>query len=89
MDTGSISGTVSVDGQPVADAVVMITGASPTHHDLAALTGSDGRYRLEDLTPGNYTILVNVEGITPQTRPVEVQPGQEAVLNVALSARET
>jgi hypothetical protein len=60
---------------------VLITGDSPSHRDLAALTDLQGGYRFDGLTPGSYTLLVNAEGRAQQTGQVSVAAGQIAELN--------
>lgn len=84
--TGSIVGRVVIDlGQPLADAVVMITGDSPSHKDIAALTGDEGKYRFDDLIPGHYTISVNAEGYAAQTGHILVEAGAISQLNFKLT----
>src|SRR5262245_4285628 len=69
--TASIAGTVTDRrGNPVAGAAVMITGDSPSHRDVAAVTDGQGRYRFAGLTPGHYTLLVNAAGSGPEQRSV-------------------
>lgn len=83
---GRVIGRVSLStGQPIADAVVMITGDSPTHPDIAALTNLAGEYRFEALAPGRYTILVNAEEHALRTQHVQVEAGKTARLDFALA----
>jgi hypothetical protein len=82
MNTGQITGRVTAAaGHPIADAVVLITGDSPSHRDLAALTDPQGGYRFDGLSPGLYTLLVNAEGRAQQTGQIFVTAGQVAELN--------
>jgi protocatechuate 3,4-dioxygenase beta subunit len=82
MNTGEISGKVTdAEGRPVSGAVVLITGDSPSHLDIAALSDSAGRYRFDGLTPGRYTLLVNAQGSRSLTRQVSVSTNQVAELN--------
>lgn len=46
-------------GTPQANVNVMITGGSPEHHDIAIVTGDDGRFRFSGLQAGVYTVLAN------------------------------
>jgi len=86
MENGSVTGHVrSTDGTPVAEANVLITGRSPTHRDLAAVTDDCGCYTLDDLVPGIYDITVYAEGFAEDTRHVSVCAGQAARLNFLLS----
>lgn len=82
---GTIRGRV-IDGQgrPVVEAVVMIVGDSPSHLDIAALTGEAGEYSYTGLWPGRYTLLVNAPAFSPQQDSVEVTAGQESRLDLML-----
>ncbi|NCF67610.1 MAG: hypothetical protein GWP61_16725 [Chloroflexi bacterium] len=84
-DRGVIRGRV-VDGQgrPVEEAVVLITGDSPRHPDIAALTGVRGEYSFIDLLPGNYTLLVNVADYEAQKGTVEVFAGDTGRLDFVI-----
>jgi hypothetical protein len=84
--TGTILGRVTtVDGEPVVDAAVMIGGTSPSHFDIAALTNEQGEYRFADLVPGDYTLVVNVEGYPLQSVRVEVEAGRVATASTRIS----
>lgn len=63
----------------------MITGDSPPHHDIGALTNDRGEYALDELPPGEYTILVNPEDGLPQRRQVQVDTNEVARLDFSLS----
>lgn len=65
-------------------AVVLITGDSPSHHDLAALTDGAGHYRFSGLRPGRYTLLVNAPGFSSQKGSIDVHARKEAFLNFEL-----
>jgi hypothetical protein len=81
----TITGVVRTpEGKAVPSATVMITGDSPSHPDIAAITDTSGRYRLTGLTPGTYTLQVNVTGWTAQQARVEALPGVEAQLDFVL-----
>jgi|GEM_PF-1229837 len=78
----SIAGQVrTAGGAPIADAVVMITGSSPPHPDIAALTDEQGRYRFDGLIAGRYTLQVNATGYVPRTGEVQARPGEVARLD--------
>ena len=76
---GSVEGTVVDDagGAPLAAAVVTLeeTGASAT-------TGPDGRFAIEDVPPGVYTLSVILEGFAPLVTPVTVTPGAPSLLDL-------
>lgn len=67
LENGSIAGTITdISGAPVVDAAVLIVGDdSPAHPDVAVLTDSDGRYQLDHLGKGNYTVMVYAQGRQP------------------------
>lgn len=82
---GAIAGqVVSAQGQPLSNAVIMITGDSPAHRDIAALTDASGQYRFDDLVPGHYTLLVNAEGYAAQTGQIQVEAGHVSNLGFTL-----
>ena len=84
-EQGEIQGTVQDgQGQPIAEAAVMITGDSPTHPDIAALTNQKGEYRFTSLLPGRYTLLVNALDREPKQDTVEVMAGAVARLDFVL-----
>ena len=79
---GSIEGRVTTtDNKAVEDAYVTISGQSPEHHDIAAVTNDNGEYVLDDLSPGNYEVLANAEGYSPQTKSTKVHNDQVTTLN--------
>jgi len=66
LENGSICGTITdIAGAPVVDAAVLIVGDSPAHPDVAVLTDSDGRYQLDHVGEGDYTVMVYAQGRQP------------------------
>jgi hypothetical protein len=59
---GSISGTVTADlsGQPLAEASVLVEGTQ-----ASATTDAAGRFRLDGIAPGQYSLLVSCSGHLP------------------------
>lgn len=59
MQHGSMNGRVvrAGTGEPVADATVTIVVAAGPVPDIAPLTDEDGRFRLDGLPPGDWTLL--------------------------------
>jgi len=85
-DKGSITGRVTTSqGEPVANATVLITGASPSHKDIAALTNEQGEYNFDDLIPGDYTIMVNAEVYGTRTQQTHLEAGQVTRLDFSLT----
>jgi hypothetical protein len=87
-ESGKIAGAVSTSyGDPVVDAVVMITGDSPSHSDIAALTNDEGRYSFIDLRPGQYTLMVNAENWASRTDMILVESGTVSRLDFTLTTK--
>ncbi|WP_375481659.1 carboxypeptidase regulatory-like domain-containing protein [uncultured Jatrophihabitans sp.] len=70
---GSVAGTVTSDGRPVADVPVTVAGPGG---DRDARTGTDGVFALGDLTAGTYTITVHppagyrIDGVSSRTESI-------------------
>jgi TonB-linked SusC/RagA family outer membrane protein len=84
--SGSIAGTItdSVTGASVPYVIVRVeeTGQSVT-------AGSQGRYAIGDLAPGEYRVTARRVGYTPKTRPVIVQDAQVTTLDFKLNQPPT
>jgi hypothetical protein len=81
----SIVGTVTNRHRdPVAGAAVLITGDSPGHLDIAAVSNRQGQYRFDGLVPGAYSLMANAAGYPMQTRNVDVAAAQVARLDFVL-----
>lgn len=84
-DTGAIEGTVTTtEGQPIAEASVMVERSAQAHRDLAFLTNAQGRYRLGDLLPGEYEIRVEASDRPPQAKTAQVEAGRVTQLDFSL-----
>ena len=87
---GALGGAVTTDGAPSAGVTVAVDGPGGP---LTLQTDTDGRYFVDDLPPGSYTITITVPGGTtatgPTTRTVtitaagEVRGGQDFTLTTA------
>lgn len=80
LDLGaSISGRVTLNGEPVSGVRVYCDGQDPGHAGGIALSQADGTYRLDHLTPDTYTVaLFRAEDLlaAPLTG-ISVKPGEE------------
>src|SRR6266700_992970 len=84
VQTGNVAGRVTdgKTGQPIVGASVALAGTR-----WRATTGNDGRYRLEDVTTGTYTLTASRIGYAKQSQSVTVVAGQEATVEVRLEGR--
>jgi iron complex outermembrane receptor protein len=81
---GSIIGNVTsqTDGktESLVGAVVLVQGSV-----RGTTTNIKGEFRIGDLTPGTYTVVVSMVGYQRSTRPgITVEEGQETVANFSL-----
>jgi outer membrane receptor protein involved in Fe transport len=78
---GSVSGRVTEvrTGHPVIGASVMLAGAR-----WHTTTGDDGRFRLEEVTAGTYTLTVRRIGYVTGSASVAVAAGQEVAVDLRL-----
>ena len=86
--TGSITGSVrdSTARAPVSGARVQATAAGQP--PAGGLTGPDGSFRLERLSPGTYALTITRIGYDPGfVAAVTVRAGETASLDVALTPR--
>ncbi|MCX6545341.1 MAG: TonB-dependent receptor [Acidobacteria bacterium] len=79
---GDIQGlVVDTKGRPLAGAMVSALGSTVAF----ALTAKDGRFRLDALPTGAYTVRIHLDGFIPAPRQmVEVRPSVPALVSVAL-----
>jgi len=81
VQTGTLSGTVTSGGQPLADAEIAVLGQAYAPGPALNVvnhyrTGLDGAYRMT-LPPGNYTVRANRDGrLSPADRSAGVASGQ-------------
>jgi hypothetical protein len=84
----SIEGSITIVDQEgkvnaVPNVLVNLT-ASASATPLSTATDIEGRYRFCDLRPGAYTIDARVDGFTPFTGSVVVNPGEAKIQDVRL-----
>ncbi|TMU87402.1 hypothetical protein FGG79_04555 [Bacillus sp. BHET2] len=71
-------------GEPIPDTVIQLFDATSVLVKTV-LTDQSGAYVLTDLSPGNYTIVVNADGFGPETAGVFLSPDQIATISFALT----
>jgi plastocyanin len=54
------------------------------NHPFFAMTGVEGRYRIENVPPGTYGVIAWNEGTSSETRPITVPDGGVAELDFTL-----
>ncbi len=82
---GSISGRVTslTEGQaePLIGAIVLVQGSV-----RGTTTNLKGEFKITDLSPGRYSLMVSMVGYQRSVRPdVNVEEGREAVVNISLT----
>jgi hypothetical protein len=88
-----VSGFVldSMTNQPLANAVVLLSGTS---HSVTTDAGGRFRFELDSVTGGSYTIgffhpTLDSLGITPPTRQILVRPGSQNFVELAVPSMRT
>lgn len=76
---GSVSGTVTAGGSPVAGAEVSITGIA------SAATDGTGHYTLSGVVPGSHTVTASFPGYEPDSKVVAVPDGGSATQDFVLA----
>ncbi len=56
-------------------------------HPYVAITGAEGRYKLDNVPPGKYELVVWQEYLDEQTFDVEVKPGETTKMDILLKPR--
>lgn len=75
-----LAGTITDSlGLPIDGAVIEVIGARRT-----AQTTPSGRFRIEDLRPGGYWVLVRMVGYRPYQQSITIQKHQIRYLNISL-----
>jgi Fe(3+) dicitrate transport protein len=79
---GAVQGRITGPEGPVAAASVRLLGA-----DRHAATDQDGRYRLDDVPPGSYTLEASASSFVTARRPILVRAGVVDTVDVTLALR--
>jgi Carboxypeptidase regulatory-like domain len=83
-DTGSASGAVfDRNGQPVAEAVVKISGAS-LPLGRVVLTGESGLFQFEYLSPGAYVVETDKAGTGSAKRTLVIEVGKDTQVDLVI-----
>jgi iron complex outermembrane receptor protein len=78
--TGSVSGTVKTsDGSPAEFVNVMLEGTSK-----GTVADSRGRFKIGNLAPGSYNLVVSFIGLETQQQMVEITAGQNKEVSFSL-----
>ena len=81
--TGSVSGTVRVDGTPLAETTVIASPANGSSSNFFVTTGADGSFALDALTPGLYAITPIIgDAGDKYFRSVTIVAGQRAQVDI-------
>jgi outer membrane receptor protein involved in Fe transport len=81
VDSATLMGRVTerASGSAIAGAIVAIEGTT-----WSAVTGADGRYRIDGVTPGDYVVGARYIGYTPTRVRVTVRAGDMTAVDFAL-----
>jgi hypothetical protein len=78
--TVTLTGRVTSQGRPVADAQIGVTDRE-TNQVRGTRTSSDGDYAIVGLPPGSYVVRVQRVGFAPDSQRIRLLVGQRATLN--------
>ena len=81
--TVSVTGRVTAQGRPVADAQIGVTDRE-TNQVRGTRTSSNGDYAVVGLAPGVYSVRVQRVGFAPVTQEIRLLVGQHATVNFAI-----
>ena len=79
LKTGSISGTISGLAEGVLATVSINDGDS-----TSVETNEDGTYAIEEIEPGDYTVIISADGYASQEFMITLDPAEEEVLDATL-----
>ncbi len=81
--TGTVTGTVSIDGKPVPGAT--ITASSPSLQGTrTTVSGDSGGYVITALPPGEYVVKIELEGMAPVTSKAKITAAQTTRVDAEL-----
>lgn len=79
--TGTLSGIIkSNDGQPAAWVNIVLAGARK-----GVVADQQGNYRIKNINPGNYTIVVSFAGLQTQEKEIAIRAGENTFADFTLT----
>jgi hypothetical protein len=78
-----VSGTVTLDGQPLDDGVIQFTPAGGSGQVSGGTQIQGGKYSIsrdQGLVPGSYNVAINAATKSERTKPAQVGAGKAAEL---------
>lgn len=101
-DKGKITGSVvDKDGKAVASAKIRLMTpksggavatpkadkAGPKPAIAETTSDSEGKFKLDDVAPGNYTIAANLKGVGMAKQDIEVKAGETATVELKIEPK--
>ena len=83
---GSLSGTVTSSGSPVADVLIQVSNAN---YSYTRITSATGEYTFQYLPIGNFTLTASKLGYETQSVTVTIVENQNTVQNISLVSSST
>jgi pimeloyl-ACP methyl ester carboxylesterase len=80
-EPGSLTGQVTVDGDPVADATVQVEDITAAEQVATVTTGGDGTYAVT-LAPGAYEVEAHIAGHQPASGTATVTPADDSTVDI-------
>ncbi|WP_420401654.1 TonB-dependent receptor [Flagellimonas sp.] len=78
---GTLTGTLTENGQPIAYANVLLKGTQ-----MGTATDADGHYELENIEPGQYTLIASSIGYITYRTSILIGKGEVKTLDIELEA---
>lgn len=78
---GTLTGTLSENGQPIAYANILLRGTQ-----MGTATDADGHYELDNIEPGQYTLIASSIGYITYRTSILIGKGEVKTLDIELEA---